>query len=135
MPPNRQTTFSPYKPTFFVAEACNRPWVEAQETIFEYARDKYWQEISGMQWNGSDPDFLPLILAYGQSQVNVCNWDFTQAVRYWADGKHANHGFALYSITPDYMDYMICWSSKAKELSSRPALMVIYEPQTTGLHR
>ena len=61
--PMKPGEMSPYKPNFFVAEACNRPWVEDEENIFGYANDKFWHEISGMDWDGCDPDFLPLVIA------------------------------------------------------------------------
>ena len=127
--PTKISSMSPYKPTFFVAEACNRPWIESEENIFEYAKDKFWHEISGMDWDGNDPDFLPLIIAYGQSNVGVSRWNFTEAVRYWRTTGNMNHGFALTSIE---MDYMNCFSAKAKQLSDRPALLVIYEPKKSN---
>lgn len=133
---NKDGAHSPMKPSFFIAEACNRPWVANQENVFEYAKDKFWNEISGMDWDGdardartdkSGPDFLPLILAYGPSGLAVSSWDFTHAVRWWTSGKNANNGFCIYSLLPDYMDYMMAWTAEAKQVKNRPALMIVYE--------
>ena len=54
------------------------------------------------------------------------DWDFTEAVRYWTDGKHANHGFMLHG---DSHDYMIAHAREAKDVKDRPAVLVIYEPR------
>jgi hypothetical protein len=113
------------KPTMWVVEPCNRPWEETEVNAFEYARDKFWKEVGGYHWD-EDPDFLPIFLAYGPSQGKVNTWDFTQAVRFWTDGKHANHGFMLHG---DTHDFMLGHSRKAKELKDRPAVLVIYEPK------
>jgi hypothetical protein len=115
----------PFQPNMWVAEACNRPWVETEVNAFEYARGKFWHAIGGMHWNGSDPDFLPLYLAHGPSGGKVSTWDFSQAVRYWTDGKHANHGFMLHG---DSKDYIQAWYREAPNVKDRPALLVIYEP-------
>jgi hypothetical protein len=116
------------KPTLFVAEPCNRPWQEFEMNSFQYARDKFWKEAWGMSWNGDDPDFFPLFLAHGPSQGTTNTWDFTKAVSYWTDGKHANHGFVLYSA-PKYIDHLWVHTRKAKEVSNRPTLFVIYVPK------
>ena len=52
---------------------------------------------------GDDPDFLPVYLAHGPSQGKVNTWDFTHAVRFWTDGKHANHGFMLHGNAGDWL--------------------------------
>ncbi len=57
------------KPTLFVAEPCNRPWEEYEMTSFEYAKDKFWQEVWGAAWNGADPDFFPLFLRMAQARA------------------------------------------------------------------
>jgi outer membrane protein assembly factor BamB len=113
------------KPTLFVAEPCNRPWQEFEMNSFEYAKDKFWKETWGMSWTGADPDFFPLFLAHGPSQGTANTWDFTRAVNYWIDGKHPNHGFALYAA-PRYIDYLWVHTRKAKEVRNRPTLFVIY---------
>lgn len=115
------------KPTMFVAEPCNRPWHEYEMSSFEYAKDKFWKEAWGMSWNGPDPDFLPVFLAHGPSQGTTNTWDFTQAVKYWADGKHTNHGFTLYSCNK-YVDYLWVYTRKAEDVKKRPTLFVIYTP-------
>lgn len=113
-------------PNMWVAEACNRPWDEAEVNAYQYAKDRFWQAIGGMDW-GKDNDFLPVYLAYGPAQGGAANtWDFTEAVKFWADGQFENHGFffhtaggeAIYSPTRE-----------AKNVKDRPALMVIYEPK------
>jgi hypothetical protein len=117
---------NPYeRPNMWVAEACNRPWHEYQVNAYEYAHDKFWKQIGGMHW-GEDPDFLPIYLAHGQSGGATSTWDFTEAVRFWTDGKHANHGFMLHGNAGDYlMGHM----REASEVKNRPALLVIYEPR------
>lgn len=116
---------SPSRPNMWVAEACNRPWQEYEVNAYEYARGKFWKEIGGRNYDGDDPNFLPLFLAYGPAQAGCSTWDFTEAVRYWTDGKHANQGFMLHS---DSHDWFIAWYREAPEQQNRPALLVIYEP-------
>jgi hypothetical protein len=113
------------KPTLWVVEPCNRPWEENEVNAFEYAHDRFWKAVGGMHW-GEDPDFLPVFLAYGPGQGKVNSWDFAEAVRFWTDGKHANHGFMLHG---DSHDYMTAHSREAKDLKDRPAVLVIYEPK------
>jgi hypothetical protein len=113
------------KPTMWVVEPCNRPWDEYEVNAFEYAKDKFWKAVGGMHW-GDDPDFLPIFLAHGPGQGKVNTWDFTEAVRFWTEGKHANHGFMLHG---DSHDYMIAHSREAKNMADRPAVLVIYEPR------
>jgi hypothetical protein len=112
------------KPTMWVVEPCNRPWDEQRVNAFEYAPDRFWHAVGGMDW-GEDPDFLPIFLAHGPGQGKVNAWDFTEAVRFWTSGKHANHGFMLHG---DSHDYMIAHSREAKRRADRPAVLVIYEP-------
>jgi hypothetical protein len=112
------------KPTMWVAEPCNRPWEEYEVNAYEYARDKFWREIGG-RYYGDDPDFLPFFLAYGPGCGKVNVWDFTEAVRFWTSGGHANHGFMLHG---DSHDYMIAHSREAAEVKNRPAVMVVYDP-------
>jgi hypothetical protein len=112
------------KPTMWAVEPCNRPWEEYEVNAFEYAKDRFWKAVGGMHW-GDDPDFLPVFLAHGPGQGKVNVWDFTEAVRFWADGKHANHGFMLHG---DSHDYMIAHAREAREVKDRPAVLVIYEP-------
>jgi hypothetical protein len=79
-----------------------------------------------MSWGGDDPDFWPTFLAYGPGRGTVNDWDFTEAVRFWADGKHANRGFMLHG---DSHDYMIAHTREAKEVKGRPAVLLVYEPK------
>jgi hypothetical protein len=111
-------------PTMWVVEPCNRPWEENEVNAFEYAKGRFWTEVGGFHW-GEDPDFLPIFLAYGPSQGKVNTWDFAEAVRFWTDGKHTNHGFMLHG---DAQDHMIGHSRKALEIKNRPAVLVTYEP-------
>ncbi|WP_020471025.1 DNRLRE domain-containing protein [Zavarzinella formosa] len=110
----------------WVVEPCNRPWEEYEVNAFEYAKDKFWKDIGGFQM-GEDPDFLPIFLAWGPGRPGKVNaWDFTQAVKYWTDGKHANHGFMLHG---DSGDYMTAHTREAAEIKNRPAVLVIYVPK------
>lgn len=117
---------SPLKPNMWVVEACNRPWAEHEVDAYRYSRDKYWQAIGGMAWDGNDPDFWPIYLAHGPSQPGCCHWDLTHAVRFWTDGQHANHGFMLHG---DSKDWFRAWFREATVIKNRPALLVIYEPK------
>lgn len=110
-------------PTMWVVEPCNRPWEEHEVNTFQYAKDKFWKDVGGFHWTG-DADFLPNFLAYGPGRAKVNVWDFSHAVRFWTDGKHANHGFMLHG---DSLDYMLGWTREAKEIKNRPAVFVIYE--------
>ncbi len=116
---------SPLKPNMWVAEACNRPWVETEVNAYRYAGDQHWQAIGGMNW-GDHGDFLPVYLAHGPSQPGCCTWDFTHAVRFWTDGRHANHGFMLHG---DSKDWFKAWFREAPKVQDRPALLVSYEVQ------
>lgn len=110
-------------PTMWVVEPCNRPWEEHEVNTFQYAKDKFWKDVGGFHWT-DDADFLPLFLAYGPGRGQVNWWDFSHAVRFWTDGKHANHGFMLHG---DSLDYMLGWTREAKEIKNRPAVLVVYE--------
>jgi hypothetical protein len=116
----------PNQPNMWVVEPCNRPWVEHEVNAYEYARDKFWKAIGGMYY-GEDPDFLPLYLAYGPSQGQVNWWDFTLAVRYWTDGRHANHGFMLHGNAGDW--FARAHARETPNFRDRPAVLVIYEPK------
>jgi hypothetical protein len=111
------------KPTMWVVEPCNRSWVEHEANAFEYAKDKFWKNVGGAV-GGQDADFEPIFLAYGPGRGKVNIWDFAEAVRYWTNGKHANHGFMLHG---DSHDYITGWSREAPEMRNRPAVLVVYE--------
>ncbi|MGA2621718.1 MAG: DNRLRE domain-containing protein, partial [Thermoguttaceae bacterium] len=113
----------------FVAEFCNRPWKETEVNTFEYAKDRFWKETHGSNWDSDDPDFLPIFAAYGPSQGTANVWDFTEAVKWWTDGKHPNYGFTLYNGDYTAVDYLWVHSRWVKDVSRRPAMMVIYEPK------
>jgi hypothetical protein len=108
----------------WVAEACNRPWVESEVNAYEYAKDKFWKAVGGMYY-GEDPDFRPLYLAYGPGNAPVSSWDFTEAVKYWTEGAHENHGFFLHGDSFHYMGRAFCRESK--EIRNRPAILAVYE--------
>ncbi|HVE43149.1 MAG TPA: DNRLRE domain-containing protein [Planctomycetota bacterium] len=110
----------------WVAEPCNRPWVENEVNAYEYAKDKFWKAVGGMSY-GEDPDFHPVYLAYGPGNAPVSSWDFKEAVRFWTDGAHENHGFFLHGDSFHYMGRAYCRESK--EIRNRPALLVVYEPK------
>jgi hypothetical protein len=113
------------KPTMWVVEPCNRPWEEYEVNTYWYAKDKYWKAIGGMYW-GEDPDFLPIFLAHGPGGAKVNAWDFTEAVKFWTDGTHANHGFMLHG---DSHGYITGWTREAPDVRNRPAVLVLYEPK------
>jgi hypothetical protein len=121
------------KHTFFVAECCNRPWQATEVNTFEYAKDHFWKEPMGCSWDGDDPDFLPMLIAYGPSQGTANFWDFTEAVKWWTEGegegKHPNHGFTLYNSPGPAADWLGVYTQRAKEVRQRPAKLVIYEPK------
>ncbi|MBI3858368.1 MAG: DNRLRE domain-containing protein [Planctomycetes bacterium] len=114
----------PSKPNFWIAEPCMRPWVEDEANGYEYAKGRLWKAVNGTYY-GEDPDFLPIFLAQGPAGAPVSVWDFTEAVKFWTEGKHENHGFMLHGDSRDYMK--VC-SREAKDLKKRPALAVIYVP-------
>lgn len=117
----------PEKPNLWVTEPCNRDWDEATANCYFYARGKHWKGVSGLYY-GEDPDFWPVMLSHGPAGGgSVSAWDFTDAVKFWMDDNHPNHGFFLHG---DSNDYMIMYTPKAKELKQRPAIMVIYEPKS-----
>jgi hypothetical protein len=116
----------PSKPNLWVAEPCNRDWDPASANCYCYAQGKHWKAVSGLYY-GEDPDYWPVFLMHGPAGGGaVSTWDFTEAVKFWFDGRHANHGFFLYG---DSNDYMRMYTPKAKDQKFRPALMVIYEPK------
>ena len=108
----------------WVAEPCNRPWVEHEVNAYEYAKDKFWKAIGGQSY-GEDPDFHPVYLAHGPGGAPVSSWDFTEAVKFWTDGRHENHGFMLHGDSFHYMGK--AHYRESKDVRRRPALLVIYE--------
>ncbi|MBM3457901.1 MAG: DNRLRE domain-containing protein, partial [Armatimonadetes bacterium] len=113
-------------PNMWVAEACNRPWVEQEVNAYEYARGKFWRAVGGMDWAGPNPDFLPLYLAHGPGNGRVTTWDFTEAVRFWTAGRNPNHGFMLHCDANDWLQS--AWTREAPIRRNRPALLVLYRP-------
>lgn len=113
------------KPTMWAVEPCARPWVENEVNAYEWAKDRFWKAIGG-QYYGEDPDFRPVYLAYGPSQGKVSWWDFTEAVRWWTDGTHENHGFMLHGDSHDWMG-RACYR-EWPEAKQRPAVLVAYQP-------
>jgi hypothetical protein len=114
----------PEKPNMWVTEPCNREWDEASANCYFYAKGKHWKGVSGLYY-GEDPDFLPVFLSHGPAGGGAVSvWDFTEALKFWLDGKHANHGFFLHG---DSNDYMRMYTPKSKNPKERPAVMVIYE--------
>ncbi len=116
----------PAKPNLWVAEPCNRDWDAASANCYCYAKGKYWKAVSGLYY-GEDPDFWPVFIAHGPAGGGaVTVWDFGEAVKFWFDGRHVNHGFFLYG---DSNDYMSMYTPRVKDIKLRPALMVVYEPR------
>ena len=111
-------------PNMWVAEPCNRPWEEYEVNAYEYAKDKFWKAYGGMSW-GDDPDFLPVYVAHGPGGGKVNVWDFREAVRFWTNGRHPNHGFMLHADARDWMGR--AYYREAKEVKNRPAVLVVYE--------
>ena len=110
------------KPTLFAAEPCNRPWKEVEVNVFEYAHDRFWNQYAAMDW-GDDGDRTAVFLAYGPPGGKASSWDFTEAVRYWTDGKHPNNGFIPYCPGLQIL------SRECAQVENRPCLAVIYEPK------
>ena len=74
-----------------------------------------------------DPDFWPVFIAHGPAGGGaVSAWDFSEAVKFWFDGQHANHGFFLHG---DSNDYMRVYTPRVKDIKLRPAIMVVYDPK------
>jgi len=114
----------PEKPNLWVAEPCNRDWDDKAANCYVYAPRKLWKAVSGLYY-GDDPDYWPVFLAHGPAGGGAVSvWDFTEAVRFWLDGKHENHGFFLHG---DSNDYMSMYTPLARDVKRRPAILVIYE--------
>lgn len=112
-------------PSMWVAEACNKPWEEYEVNAYEYAKNKFWRNYGGTHWEGDNPDFLPIYLAYGPGGGTVSSWNFTEAVKYWTSGKNANHGFMMHCDARDWLQR--AHYRESTEVRKRPALLVIYE--------
>lgn len=116
----------PQKPNLWVAEPCNRAWDPATAHCYRYAEGRPWNAVSGLYY-GLDPDFWPVFLAHGPAGGgDVSVWDFTEALKFWRDGAHPNHGFFLHG---DASDYMRMYTPRAREIKQRPAVLVIYDPR------
>jgi hypothetical protein len=116
----------PEKPNMWVTEPCNRAWDETTANCYFYARGKHWKGVSGLYY-GEDPDFWPVFLSHGPAGGGAVSvWDFTEALKFWLDGKHANQGFFLHG---DSNDYMRMYTPRAKNLKDRPAVLVVFEPK------
>jgi hypothetical protein len=97
---------------------------------YEYAKDKFWKSVGGFlkpeSYQGDDPDFRPVYLAYGPCTGSVGTWDFTQALKFWVEDGNPNHGFFFHGDSNDYMKVL---SREFKDAKKRPAIMAIYEPK------
>ena len=117
---------TPLKPNMWAAEPCNRDWDPASANCYAYATGKLWKAVSGLYY-GEDPDYWPVFVAHGPMGTGAaCSWDFTEALKFWLDGTHVNHGFFLYG---DSIDYLRIFTMKAKDVKQRPAILVVYEPK------
>jgi hypothetical protein len=47
-------------------------------------------------------------------------------VRFWTDGRHANHGFMLHG---DGSNFMVAHGGEASDVNNRPAVLVICVPK------
>jgi hypothetical protein len=65
-------------------------------------------------------------MPHGCSKGKVRWRDFTLAVRYRRSGDHPNHGFMLHG---DSRDPMTAHTREAREITNRPAVLVIYGPK------
>jgi hypothetical protein len=116
----------PEKPNLWVAEPCNREWDANSANCYAYAPGRNWKGVSGLYY-GEDPDFWPVFLMHGPAGGGaVTVWDFTEAVKFWLEEGHVNHGFFLHG---DSNDYMRMFTPRVKNVKQRPAVMVIYEPK------
>jgi hypothetical protein len=116
----------PEKPNLWVAEPCNREWDPAAATCYQYAPGKLWKAVSGLYY-GEDPDFWPVFLMHGPAGGGpVSVWDFTEALKFWTDGRHENHGFFFYGDSSDYMRMV---TPLHKDVKLRPAILVIFDPK------
>jgi hypothetical protein len=116
----------PDRPNLWVVEPCNRAWDETSADCYRYAPGRPWKAVSGLYY-GDDPDFWPVFAAHGPAGGGaVSAWDFTEALKFWLDGRHANHGFFLHG---DSHDYMRMYTPRAADVRRRPAVLVVYEPK------
>ena len=109
----------------FVAEPCNRPWVESEVNAYRWAAGKLWTRLAARGYQGEDPDMWPVFIAHGPVGGKVITWDFTHAVNWWVNEGHANHGFFLYGNSGFIAR---TYTRRLKDVAKRPGLMVIYEP-------
>lgn len=117
---------APEKPNMWVTEPCNREWDETAANCYYYAKGRHWKGVSGLYY-GADPDFRPFFLSHGPAGGGAVSvWDFTEALKFWQDGKQPNYGFFLHG---DANDYMRMYTPTAKENKQRPVILVIYEPK------
>jgi hypothetical protein len=113
------------KPNMWVMEPCNRAWDPAATNCYSYAPGRHWKAVSGLYY-GEDPDFWPVFAAHGPSGGgDVSSWDFTAAIKFWTEARHANHGFFLHGLN----DYARLYTHRAKNIRQRPTVLVIYSPQ------
>jgi hypothetical protein len=117
---------TPFKPNLWVCEPCHRDWDPKSANCCSYAPGKLWKSVNGLYY-GEDPDYFPVYLACGPAGTGAASvWDFTEALRFWTDGTHENHGFFFYG---DSTDYMRIFTPKAKEVKRRPTILVVFEPR------
>jgi hypothetical protein len=116
----------PEKPNLWVTEPCHREWDETSANCYYYARGKHWKGVSGLYY-GDDPDFWPVFLSHGPAGGGAVSvWEFTEALKFWQDGTHANRGFFMHG---DSNDYMRMYTPRAN-IKQRPAILVVYEPKS-----
>lgn len=116
----------PDKANLWVVEPCNRDWDEAAANCYFFAPGKHWKAVNGLYY-GADPDHWPVFAAHGPAGGGAVSvWDFAEALKFWRDEAHPNHGFFLHG---DSVDYMRMYTHRAKAVKQRPAVMVIFEPK------
>src|SRR5262249_11780485 len=116
----------PDKANLWVVEPCNRDWDETSANCYFFAPGKHWKAVSGLCY-GADPDHWPVLAAHGPAGGGaVSAWDFAEALKFWRDGAHTNHGFFLHG---DSVDYMRMYTHRSNDVKQRPAVMVIFEPK------
>lgn len=106
----------------WVAEPCNRAWVETEVNAYETAKDKFWKAIGAEDYR-DDPESHPVYLACGPGTGKVTVGDFREAVKYGTEGRHDNHGFMLHGDGKDWM------GRACPDVPQGPAVLVVWEPK------
>jgi len=104
----------------------------------DYAVEHYPGEGENVAWKGrgleAGTDYDPAVLDVAEIRgTGPYSWDLTSAVQDWVRGVAPNHGIVLRDATgwedgnPDWRSFV---SSESPEVEVRPALTVVYDPDT-----